>query len=394
MNQTPVANRLHIGIFGRRNVGKSSFINALTNQELAIVSEVAGTTTDPVYKTIEILPEPGPCVIIDTAGLDDEGDLGELRKKKAVAVLDKTDLALVIIDSIELITEFDRKLIEMIKEKDIPIVIVINKIDLLSTHSFDLKIDFPVYPVSSVTKEGIDYLRSQLNQHAPSKIEDMVILRGLIKPHDEVILVIPIDSAMPKGRLILPEVQTLRSVLDENAHAIVCKEHELSLVLEKSKPNLVVTDSQVYHIVKDIVPDHIRLTSFSMLYARYKGDFKIFAQGAQSVDNLRKNDKILIVEACTHHPQPQDIGRFKIPTRLEELVGGHLEFEHMSGSGFPDDLSPYQLIIMCGSCMINRTQVMARIRKSQAVGIPVTNYGILFAKLSGILDRTMWLATA
>ncbi|HAR63798.1 MAG: [FeFe] hydrogenase H-cluster maturation GTPase HydF [Candidatus Margulisiibacteriota bacterium] len=395
LNQTPIANRLHIGIFGRRNVGKSSFINALTNQYIAIVSDVPGTTTDPVYKTIEILPEPGPCVIIDTAGLDDEGNLGALRREKSHQILNKTDLAIVLIDPMIGIEEFEKDLIQTIDEKKIPLLIVSNKIDVTPK---DIQVTefinpFPLFKVSSKTGTGIDELRSNLSKYAPSKIEDMSVVKGIVKRGDTVVLVIPIDSAMPKGRLILPEVQVLRAVLDEDAHAVVCKEYELEHALNQLKngPELVVTDSQVYHIVKDIVPEQIRLTSFSMLFARYKGDFGEYVEGANAIDALVPGDKVLIAEACTHHPQPQDIGRYKIPKLLDAKAGGALHYTTYSGADFPEDLSAYKLIIMCGSCMINTKNVMFRIELARSAGIPVTNYGVFFAKMNGILDRTSWL---
>lgn len=396
MNKTPVANRLHIGIFGRVNAGKSSFINALTGQDISIVSSHPGTTTDPVYKTMEILPEPGPCVIIDTAGLNDTGVIGDLRKNKSINVLNKTDLAILIVEPGTVIQKFEEELIGIIRTKKIPLIIVVNKMDIAGFAVEPLTENWngiPVYKVSSKTGQGIFELRSVIAKHAPSKIEDLRILKGLVKKGDLVVLVIPVDSAMPKGRLILPEVQTLRAVLDEDATAVVCKEYELKNTLSslKREPDLVITDSQVYHLVKEIVPPHIRLTSFSMLFARYKGDFNLMLAGAKAIDNLKPGDKVLISEACTHHPQPQDIGRFKIPNLLKEKAGGDLDIEITAGGDFPTDVSAYRLVIMCGSCMINSREVMNRIERANEAGIPVTNYGILFAKLTGILDRTGWL---
>lgn len=400
MDKTPVANRLHIGIFGRRNVGKSSLINALTNQNLAIVSPTAGTTTDPVYKTIEILPEPGPCVIIDTAGLDDAGELGNLRKEKTLQVLNRTDVALVILDPKTGLDTFELELIKTIHAKSIPILLIYNKLDTTPPiqKQNELMIDrinYPVFYVSSLTSEGIQNLRGKIKHYASSKIEDLSLLKGIVSRGDTVVLVIPIDASMPKGRLILPEVQTLRAVLDEDGHAVVCKEYELASTLKKLKkpPQLVITDSQVYHVVKNIVPESIKLTSFSMLFARYKGDFKVFLAGTDAIDRLKSHDKVLISEACTHHPQPDDIGRTKIPNMLQKLAGGSLHFDYAVATDFPNNLSQYQLIIMCGSCMINARQVKNRIDQAAAAGVPITNYGMVFAKLNGILERTRWLGT-
>jgi [FeFe] hydrogenase H-cluster maturation GTPase HydF len=395
MQNTPVSNRIHIGIFGRRNVGKSSFINALTGQNLAIVSEVPGTTTDPVYKTIEILPEPGPCVVIDTAGLDDEGSLGELRKIKSKQVLNKTDIALFLIDPDLGLSEFDEQLIKEIQDKEIPVIIVFNKIDTVKGDDYEtgfLK-NIPTFKVSSKTGEGINNLRENLKKHIPSKIEDLSIVKGIVKRGDTVVLVIPIDSAMPKGRLILPEVQTLRAILDADAHALVCKEYELerTLLNLNKAPDLVITDSQVFHYVKDLIPETILLTSFSLLFARYKGDIRLFAEGANAIDRLKSNSYILIAEACTHHPQPEDIAKVKIPGLLKKKLGDDLRFEFVSGSEFPDDVSKYDLIIMCGSCMVNHREVKYRMSKAQELGVPVTNYGLVFAKMNGILDRASWL---
>ena len=336
--------------------------------------------------------------MIDTAGLDDVGSLGELRKEKTIQVLNKTDLAIVLLDPEIGAADFELHLVRTIKNKKIPIILVWNKIDLKQDFeqrlfSDDVVKGLPVYQVSSINCVGFDELKNSIVKHAPSKIEDMAIVRGLVKKGDTVVLVIPIDDAMPKGRLILPEVQTLRSILDEDANAIVCKDYELENTLKKLKndPDLVITDSQVYNSVKDVVPAHVRLTSFSMLFARYKGDFKELVDGVKAIDGLHPGDRVLIAEACTHHSQKDDIGRVKIPGLLNKKAGGALVFEYAVAADFKDDLSKYNIIIMCGSCMINSAQVMSRLEKAKEAGVAVTNYGVVFAKMNGILDRTGWL---
>jgi [FeFe] hydrogenase H-cluster maturation GTPase HydF len=396
MKKTAQANRLHIGIFGRRNVGKSSFINAFTSQDLAIVSEVPGTTADPVYKSIEILPKPGPCVIIDTAGLDDVGQLGELRKKKALQVLNKTDLAILLLAPETGWGDFEEQLLTELRQREIPIVIVVNKIDQDRTTSESVadragETGLPVVKVSAATGEGVLEFRGRVNDFAPENIEDLAITAGVVKAGDLVVMVIPIDDAMPRGRLILPEVQTLRDLLDRNVSVIVTKEVDLdhSLAALGREPDLVITDSQVYEYVKDHLPTHIPLTSFSMLFARYKGDLRELVAGVHRLEQLGPDARILIGEACTHHPQKDDIGRVKIPRMLRSKLGDGITIEQSAGGHFPDDLSSFDLVIHCGACMINQKQMHYRINLAREAGVPITNYGILFAWVNGILERAL-----
>ncbi len=396
MKKTAQANRLHIGIFGRRNVGKSSFINAFTSQDLAIVSEVPGTTADPVYKAIEILPKPGPCVIIDTAGLDDVGQLGELRKKKALQVLNKTDLAILLLAPETGWGVFEEQLLRELRQREIPIVIVVNKIDLDMTTAGDVtaraeETGLPVIKISAATGAGVLEFRGRINDFAPEKIEDLAITAGVVKAGDLVVMVIPIDDAMPRGRLILPEVQTLRDLLDRNVSVMVTKEVDLehSLSTLGWEPDLVITDSQVYEYVKDHIPAHIPLTSFSMLFARYKGDLRELVDGVHRLEQLGPDARILIGEACTHHPQKDDIGRVKIPRMLRGKLGDNITIEQSAGGHFPEDLSSFDLVIHCGACMINQKQMHYRINLAREAGVPITNYGILFAWVNGILERAL-----
>ncbi len=393
LNKTPTANRLHIAIFGKRNAGKSSLINAITNQNIAIVSDHAGTTTDPVYKAMEILPI-GPVVIIDTAGIDDEGVLGEMRIKKSMDVLNKTDIAIIVIDSKGL-SEFDLKIMELLNQKNTPFIIAINKIDI-STPSQELLTNFSeknyiFCAISSLQKKGIDILKEMIIKYAPSNFEAPSIAGDLVKPGDSVVLVIPIDTGMPKGRLILPQVQTIRDLLDNDILVHISKERELRLLLAslKTKPKLVITDSQAFLKVSADTPDDILLTSFSILFARYKGDLEILVKGAKALKNLQKGDKVLIAEACTHHQQPDDIGRVKLPRWIREHIENEVEFDFYSGRDYPENLTDYKLVIHCAGCVLNRKDMLDRIEGSEVKGVPIVNYGVAIAHIHGILDRAL-----
>ncbi|SJZ80178.1 [FeFe] hydrogenase H-cluster maturation GTPase HydF [Selenihalanaerobacter shriftii] len=393
MQDTPQANRLHIAILGRRNAGKSSLINALTNQDLAVVSEIAGTTTDPVYKKMEILPI-GPVVVIDTAGIDDDGELGELRVKKTKEVLGRTDLAILVIDPIIGIDEYEKELLAEINEREIPIVGVINKEDIIE--DLDLKslikeLGIKLLKVSAKEGTGIEVLKKEMVMKAPEKFEEPYIIGDLIDSQDIVVLVIPIDDAAPKGRLILPQTQTLRDILDNDGQAVVVKESELSHALTTLdvKPKMVVTDSQAFKEVEPQVSDDIMLTGFSVLFARYKGDLKILVKGVKSLNNLQVGDKVLIAESCTHHRTKVDIGTVKIPNWLSKMAGGNLEFAHVAGREFPEDLDEYDLIVQCGGCMTNRKEILYRLKKADSLGVPIVNYGMLIAYVNGILERAL-----
>lgn len=395
LNETPRSNRVHIALFGKRNAGKSSVINAITNQDIAIVSEVKGTTTDPVYKSMEILPI-GPCVIIDTAGIDDFGSLGELRVKKSLEVLNKTDVALIIVDAKQGITDYEKDLIEKIKDKKIPLAIVLNKIDLIDIDKIDIKklskqLDVEIAPVSAIKRKGIEELKEKIIEIKPQEKNKLKLVGDLIKPTDFVILVTPIDKAAPKGRLILPQQQTIRDILDHNAISVVVKESELKEALEglKEKAKLVITDSQAFEKVSKDTPDNIPLTSFSILFARFKGDLIELIKGAKAIDSLKDGDKILISEACTHHRQDDDIGKVKIPRWLLERTGKKLEFEFSSGTGFTEEAKKYSLIIHCGGCMLNRAGMVNRIDSVRKLGVPIVNYGVFIAYIHGILDRAL-----
>lgn len=387
LNNTPNADRIHIGIFGRRNAGKSSIINAITNQNLAIVSDVKGTTTDPVSKAMELLPL-GPVVIIDTPGIDDEGTLGELRVKKSYQVLNKTDIAVLVTDCQHGIGYEEEKLIKKIKDKSIPYVVVFNKVDGVSEKN-ELQAN-QIY-TSTVTGEGINELRELI---AKQKEEDDIKLKlvgDLINPSDFVVLVVPIDKAAPKGRLILPQQQVIRDILELDAIAIVTKEYELKETLENigKKPKMVITDSQVFAKVSADTPKDILLTSFSILFARYKGELRELVKGAVAVETLKDGDTVLISEGCTHHRQCDDIGTVKIPRWLLQHTGKELKFETTCGTEFPEDLSKYSLIVHCGACMLNQREVKYRIKCAQDNDIPIVNYGVLIAYLQGILKRSI-----
>jgi [FeFe] hydrogenase H-cluster maturation GTPase HydF len=395
MHKTPRGNRLHIGIFGGRNVGKSSLINAITNQNTALVSDVAGTTTDPVYKTMEIVPV-GPVVLIDTAGLDDQGELGELRVKGSYSVLNKTELVLLVLDARGSLQTYEEDIINRSKGKKLPVIVVLNKCDLSPPNEEllrDIKnrTGLDGVRVSAVTGKGIEELKMAIIHNAPTAWDDRPIVGDLLNPGDHVILVSPIDASAPKGRLILPQVQTLRDILDHNCTASVCKETEFVTTLNglQSRPALVITDSQVFKQVDAETPADVLLTSFSILYARQKGDLYTLALGAKAIDGLRPGDKVLMAEACTHHPVKDDIGRVKIPNWLCQHVGGALEFEWASGTGYPDNLREFSLIVHCGGCMINPREMLYRLTLAQANNVPVVNYGVAIAHLMGILPRVL-----
>ncbi len=395
MLDTPKGNRLHIAIFGRRNAGKSSLINALTNQDIAIVSEVAGTTADPVHKAMEI-PPIGPVMITDTAGIDDVGPLGQLRVEKSKEVLKKTDLVLLVIDALEGLTQYETDLAAECRQQNIPLIAVINKADLHTVTAEELqgyqrRLDSPAVAVSAVTKQGINELKMSIIKNASRAIDDQVIIGDLLAPKDVVVLVTPIDRAAPKGRLILPQVQTIRDILDHNGVAVVAKETELKDTLTKlnAKPKLVVTDSQVFGKVNAELPLDLALTSFSILFARYKGDLETLVAGAKAIKDLKPGDKVLIAEACTHHRVEDDIGTVKIPNWLNKFVGGELHYDHVSGNQFPKNLAEYKLVLHCGACMINRRAMLSRIMQVQNAGVPIVNYGVAIAYLHGILPRAL-----
>ena len=385
LNQTPSADRVHIGIFGRRNAGKSSLINAITNQNIAVVSDVLGTTTDPVYKAMELLPL-GPVMIIDTPGLDDTGELGRLRVKKANQVINKTDIALVVIDSQKGKTALEEDLILRLDKKKIPYIVVYNKSDLGDFNTTDREIS-----VSSVTGKNIDRLKEMIAQKAVKPLAEFPILSDLIERGDGVILVTPIDESAPKGRIILPQQQTIREILDSNATAIVCQVGELEGILNnlKTPPKMVVTDSQAFGAVSKIVPENIPLTSFSILMARHKGELSHQLEGAKTLDNIKDGDKILISEGCTHHRQCGDIGTVKLPAFIKNYTNADVFFEFTSGTEFPEDLSAYKLIIHCGGCMLNEREMKYRIQTAKDQNVPITNYGMIIAKTTGILDRSI-----
>lgn len=393
MNQTPSANRTHIGIFGKRNAGKSSLINAITGQNYAIVSDVLGTTTDPVLKSMELLPL-GPVVIIDTPGLDDEGTLGALRIQKAYQILNKTDIAVLVIDASSGVTKEDSEILKRIHEKEIPCVIVVNKSDICPNCNLE---DLPLPDsdsailVSSKTGEHIHELKELLAQQASQDTIQKSIVADLLNPLDFVVLVVPIDSAAPKGRLILPQQQTIRDILEAKASAIVVQETELAETLNSlgKKPKMVITDSQVFKKVSAVTPDDILLTSFSILFARYKGNLKTLVDGASALDSLKNGDRILISEGCTHHRQCDDIGTVKLPNWIRSYTKKEVEFEFTSGTEFPLDLSSYKMIVHCGGCMLNEREMKYRLKCAEDAKIPITNYGTCIAYINGILNRSL-----
>lgn len=390
MYNTPKSNRLHISIFGKRNAGKSSLINALTNQSLSVVSKIPGTTTDPVSKSMELLPL-GPIVLVDTAGLDDSGMLGELRINKTKEVIEKTDLGVLVFDACNIDIQNELKWYNDLKEKNIPIIGVINKIDLCKKNCETIKSNFniPFAEISAKEKINISGLKKLLIDNAPIDFEMPTILGDIIKPKDRVVLVAPQDIQAPKGRLILPQVQIIRDILDNDGLALAVKDTELLDILDslKDEPSLVITDSQMFKKVNQLIPKHLRLTSFSILMARYKGDLNLFVEGAKAINKLKPGDKVLIAEACTHHPLKGDIAREKIPILLEKKAGGKLNIVNITGVDFPKDLSEYKLIVHCGSCMFTRRQLLSRLEHVKDQNIPITNFGVALAELNGILNR-------
>lgn len=392
MQDTPKANRLHIAIFGKRNSGKSSLINAITGQDIAVVSNVAGTTTDPVYKAMELLPL-GPVMFIDTAGLDDKGEVGELRIEKTKEVMNKTDLALLVFTAEESEHSLEHEWIDELNKRDIPVLGIINKTDIKDADEAQFKREFsiPFLKVSAKCGLNINELKDAIKENAPQDFERSTIVGDVIKDKAAVILVAPQDIQAPKGRLILPQVQVIRDLLDHNAQVLTVKDTELedALNLLARKPDLVITDSQVFKKVSSILDADIPLTSFSILMARYKGDLGILVKGAKAINKLKPGDRVLIAEACTHHPLKNDIGREKLPTWLEQKVRGKLNIEVMAGADFPKDIAQYKLILHCGGCMFNRKQFMTRLRTAEEQNVPITNYGIAIAEINGILDRVI-----
>jgi len=386
LNNTPSSERTHIGIFGKRNAGKSSLINAITSQNIAIVSDVLGTTTDPVFKAMELLPL-GPVVIIDTPGLDDEGELGKKRIEKALSILDKTDIAVLVTDAKTGLTDEDKSLVKKFTEKNIAHVIVYNKADLTENETHDKNALY----VSAKTGKNIDKLKKILSLLKPDKTEEKRLIGDLIKKDDIIVLVTPIDESAPKGRLILPQQQAIRDILDSGAIAVVSREHELSSTLKSlsKKPALCITDSQAFKLVDSIVPEDIPLTSFSILFARKKGDLKTLTNGAKALESLCDGDKILISEGCTHHRQCGDIGTVKLPNWILNHTKKQLNFEFTSGGEFPENLDGYKLIVHCGGCMLTERTVKNRMEKAKEAGVPMTNYGTVIAYVNGILERSI-----
>ena len=386
LNDTPTSDRLHIGFFGRRNAGKSSLVNAVTGQELSVVSNVRGTTTDPVSKSMELLPL-GPVVIIDTPGFDDEGELGEKRVKKTYEVLNRTDVAVLVVDGTEGLKTSDEQLIDIFKDKDVPYIVALNKADLMTG-----KEECPENSlmVSARTGKNIFELKEKIGHLVKPDDNKMHLIDDLIKPGDMAVLVIPIDKAAPKGRLILPQQQVMRDVLDNDGEIICVKEDRLGDALEKmkEKPAVVITDSQVFESVAKIVPDDIPLTSFSIIMARKKGVAIEAIRNAAAIDKLKDGDKVLISEGCTHHRQCDDIGTVKLPRWLKEYTGKQLIIETSSGKSFPEDLSQYSLIVHCGGCMLNEREMVYRKESAKTQQIPITNYGMAIAYMKGILKRS------
>lgn len=396
MNQTPASERVHVSFFGKRNAGKSSIINAVTGQDLAIVSSVMGTTTDPVYKTMELLPL-GPVMVIDTPGIDDEGELGALRIRKSYQVLNKTDIAILVIDSTAGKGEEELELIHRFHKKGIPYLIVYNKIDLLSTEKIkDLAMSVRAGEVLVSASDGmnIQELKEKIASLKPEDTHKYPLIQDLIDPLDLVILVVPIDKAAPKGRLILPQQQTIRDILERGALSLVVRDTELKSTLDHFLaqgvcPKLVVTDSQAFARVSKDVPENITLTSFSILFSRYKGELETQLKGIAALSSIEDGDHILIAEGCTHHRQCGDIGTCKIPEWIRNYTGKKPVFEFTSGTEFPGDVSSYKMVVHCGGCMLNEREMKYRIACCQDQGVPITNYGILIAQVTGILKRSL-----
>lgn len=390
LNETASANRIHIGFFGRRNAGKSSVVNAVTNQELSIVSEVMGTTTDPVTKSMELLPL-GPVLIIDTPGYDDEGGLGELRVKKTKQILNKTDIAVLIVDATIGITDIERELICLFEKKDIPYIIVYNKCDLIRVSDMrHLSEDSSAILISAKNKHNIKQLKEKLAFLKPDD-GDRKLVADLVKKDDIVILVTPIDSAAPKGRLIMPQQMVLRELLDVGAMAVVIKEDAVQRTLcsLSESPKLIITDSQAFDVVAASTPENITLTSFSILMARYKGFLDTAVKGVRALDGLKERDKILICEGCTHHRQCDDIGTVKLPGWIEGFTKKNFDYSFTSGGDFPENLEDYKLIIHCGGCMLPEKELLYRMKCANDMNVPFTNYGTIIAYMNGILDRAL-----
>jgi len=387
LNETPAANRIHIAFFGRRNAGKSSVVNAVTGQDLAIVSHVKGTTTDPVYKAMELLPL-GPVIIIDTPGIDDEGELGELRVKKSRQVLNKTDIAILVVDAQAGLTKDDQNLIVLFAAKNIPYLVAFNKSDIAET---SMKLTENEILISAKTGEHIDELKEKIASLIGTEEIKLRIIGDILNPSDFAVLVVPIDKSAPKGRLILPQQQTIRDILEADATAIVVKEFELRSTLENlgKKPKIVITDSQVFAKVNADTPNDIYLTSFSILMARYKGVLKTAVKGAKIIDELKVGDRILIAEGCTHHKQCDDIGSVKLPRWIKNYTQKQFDFHFTSGTQYPDDLDEYKLVVHCGGCMLNDREMKYRQKCSEDTDVAFTNYGILIAYMQGILTRSV-----
>ncbi|HOE67046.1 MAG TPA: [FeFe] hydrogenase H-cluster maturation GTPase HydF [Candidatus Hydrogenedentes bacterium] len=391
---TPKSFRLHIGLFGRRNVGKSSLLNAITRQQVSIVSEFAGTTTDPVEKPMELLPL-GPVLFIDTAGIDDVGALGELRIQKTRQVFERTDLGVLVAEA-GAWGDFEERILEELESRDIPVIVVFNKIDAAQPDAalverFEAELTPVVKTAASEGRGILDFRQALLDSAPESFINNPTIFADLVPPGEVAVLVVPIDKEAPKGRLIMPQVQSIRELLDNDSYCMVVKERELRRALDalKRPPKLVVTDSQAFLKVSADTPPDVPLTSFSILFARFRGDLVTQVLGTTAIDKLRTGDRILVAEACSHHPIAEDIGRVKIPRWLQQYVGGKLDFTHVQGHDFPEDLSPYKLIIHCGACTANRREMLSRILRARQAGIPITNYGLTISYSLGIFERAL-----
>lgn len=387
LNDTPSSERLHIGFFGLRNAGKSSLVNAVTGQKLSLVSDIRGTTTDPVQKAMELLPI-GPVVIIDTPGFDDSGALGEMRVERTKQILTKTDIAVLVVDCEKGKQSTDLELLKLFEERDIPYLIAYNKCDRLNYVPSDTENE--IY-VSAAQGTNIYMLKEKLGKLSESEKKEKLLIADLIEPNDLIVLVTPIDEAAPKGRLILPQQQTIRAILDSGAVSIVTKETELENTLKSLSvpPKMVITDSQAFGFVDKIVPSDITLTSFSILFARYKGELSQTVRGAEKLDGLSDGDTVLISEGCTHHRQCNDIGTVKMPNWIKSYTGKNLNFKYTSGGEFPEDLSEYALVVHCGGCMLNEREMKSRLKRSEKSGGAITNYGIAIAKMHGILKRSL-----
>lgn len=387
LNDTPSGVRVHIGFFGRRNAGKSSIVNAVTGQNLSVVSDVLGTTTDPVSKSMELLPM-GPVTVIDTPGFDDLGELGALRVQQTRRVLEKTDVAVLVTDGTEEKSQTEAELISLFKERNIPYIIAVNKSDLSGFRGGNAENEIAV---SAKTKSGIFELKEKIAALSPKEAENTRIISDKLTPGSVVVLVTPIDEAAPKGRMILPQQQTMRDILDYGSIPVLCREFELERTLNalKNPPAMVITDSQAFGVVSKIVPESVPLTSFSILFARFKGYLEGAVKGAFALEKLQGDEKILISEGCTHHRQCGDIGTVKLPNWIKNFTGKEFEFEFTSGGTFPSDLSPYALVVHCGGCMLNAREVTSRMHRAETAGVPMTNYGVLIAHMHGILTRSL-----